>query len=358
MADDEDQDSKTHDPTERRLRQLREEGNVPHSKEVGNLFAVLGMLIMAGLATPWAFGRLMQSGAALLQNAGTEAMEDGAAMGRVLSAVGIDFLLTLLPLLVVFLVLGYVANVAQNGAIYSTKPITPNLNKINPIEGFKRMFSLKSVVELLKSMVKIGIIGGSMAYVVWARRDTLIGLLDASPGVLLANLQRLLLWLLGTAVGIMGVLALVDFLFERFRYIAKNRMSPQELKEEMRDSEGDPHVRARQRQIRQERARKRMMSAVPQADVVITNPTHYAVALRYKPDQGDAAPTVVAKGVDAVAMRIREVATENNVPLYEDPPLARQLWKDVEIDQGIPLELYEVVAKVIAFVMDLRRRRS
>ena len=358
MADDDDQDSKTHDPTERRLRQLREEGNVPHSKEVGNLFAVLGMTIMAGFAAPWAFGRLIQTGATVLQNSGDMAMEDTAAVGAVLSKLGFDFLIALIPLMIIMLILGIAANWSQNGLIFSSKPLQPSLGKISLVAGFGRMFSVKSVVELLKSALKIGVIGGAMAWVVWVRRDSLIGLLDSSPAVLLSQLQKLLLWLLGAALATMAVLALADFLFQRFQYIAKNRMTPQELKEEMRDSEGDPHIKARQRQIRRERAQKRMMSAVPNADVVITNPTHYAVALRYKPDMGDAAPTVVAKGVDAVALRIREVANENNVPLYEDPPLARELWRSVEIDESIPLELYELVAKVMAFVMELKRKRS
>lgn len=357
MADDEDQDSKTHDPTERKLKQLRDDGNVPHSREVPNLFALLGMVLMAGLATPWAFGELVEMGAGMLANAGDVPLEDNSNIGVVLSQTGVRFLMLLVPLMAVFLVLGYVSNWIQNGGVFSSKPLEPNISKISLIEGFKRMFSLKSLVELLKSALKIALIGGAMIYVMWTRRDEMIGLMDSSPAVILQHMQRLLLWLLGAAVVIMAVLALADFLFQKFQYIAKNRMSPQELKEEMRDTEGDPHVRARQRQIRRERAQKRMMSSVPNADVVVTNPTHYAVALRYKPEMGDAAPTVVAKGVDAVAMRIREIATEHGVPLYEDPPLARQLWKDVEIDEGIPLELFEVVAKVIAFVMELKRKR-
>lgn len=357
MADDEDQSSKTHDPTERKLQKLRDEGNVPHSREVPNLFALLGMVLIAGLAGPWAFSQLIDAGAAMLANAGEMPMEDTASVGVAMSGMGLRFLMALLPLMLVFMVLGYVSNWVQNGGIFSSKPIEPNLEKISLVAGFKRMFSLKSLVELLKSGLKIAVIGGAMVWVMWLRRDEMIGLMDSTPAVMLQHLQRLLLWLLGAAVMMMAVLALGDFLFQRFQYIAKNRMSAHELKEEMRDSEGDPHVRQRQRQIRRERAQKRMMSNVPKADVVITNPTHYAVALRYKPEEGDAAPTVVAKGVDAVAMRIREMATEHGVPLYEDPPLARQLWRDVEIDDVIPLELFEVVAKVIAFVMELRRKR-
>lgn len=357
MADDEDQDSKTHDATERKLQKLREEGNVPHSKEVGNLFAVMGMILMVGLAIPWSFGRLMDAGASMIANSGETLLEDGSNVGVQLSSIGMHFLVVMVPLMLVFLLLGYISNWVQNGNVISTKPLEPDLGKISLVKGFGRLFSSKSVVELIKSAAKMALIGGAMGWVMWARRDIFIGLLDSPPDVMLQHMQRLLLWLLGAAVMVMAVLALGDFLFQKFQYLSKNRMTPHELKEEMRDSEGDPHVRARQRQIRRERAQKRMMSSIPSADVVITNPTHYAVALRYKPEEGDAAPTVVAKGVDAVAMRIREVATENGVPLYEDPPLARHLWRDVEIDESIPLELYEVVAKVIAFVMELKRKR-
>ncbi len=358
MADDEDQSSKTHDPTERRLRQLREDGNVPHSREVNNLFAVLGMVAVAGLVGPWAMGQLVHMGAGLLQNAGTLPMEDTPAAGSVLTGTSMSFFTALLPVCVLMMILGLAGSWVQNGGVFSSKPIEPKLSKISLIEGFKRLFSLKSVVELLKSFVKMTVIGWAMVWVAWQRRDELIGLLDSPLPIMLAHLSDLTLRLLGVVVGIMAVLALADFLFQKFQYIAKNRMSLKELKDEMKDTEGDPHIKSRQRQIRMERARKRMMAEVPKADVIITNPTHYAVALRYKPEMGDAAPTVVAKGVDAVAARIREVATEHGIPLYEDPPLARELWRSVEIDQAIPIELYEVVAKVMAFVMELRKKSA
>ncbi len=356
MADDEDQSSKTFDPTERRLKQLRDEGNVPTSREVNNLFAVLGMVAIAGLVGPWALMKLVQMGAAMLQNAGNQPMEDGAAMGAVLTQASMTFFVALIPILMLMLILGLAGGWIQNGPIFSSKPLVPKLSKISLIEGFKRLFSLKSVVEFLKSFIKMVVIGGAMVGVMWSKRDELMGLFDSTPAVMLHHLSDLVLRLLGVVVGIMAVLALADFLFQRVQYTIKNRMSAKELKDEMKDTEGDPHIKSRQRQIRMERARKRMMSNVPNADVVITNPTHYAVALRYKPDEGDAAPTVLAKGVDAVAARIREIATEHKIPLYEDPPLARELWRSVEIDQTIPIELYEVVAKVMAFVMELRRK--
>jgi flagellar biosynthetic protein FlhB len=160
------------------------------------------------------------------------------------------------------------------------------------------------------------------------------------------------------ALALMVILALADYLFQRMQFTIQNRMTRKEVKDEAKETMGDPHVKNRQRQIRNERARKRMMAAVPKSDVVITNPTHYSVALRYKPDDGDAAPVVVAKGMDHIALRIREVAQENGIPLYEDPPLARQLYANVEIDEQIPLDLYEVTAKVIAFVLQLKKRQA
>lgn len=357
MADDEDQSSKTEDPTEHKLRKLRDEGNVPTSREVNNLFALLGMLVIAGLAGPWGFKYLLELCAAALQNAGTVELDGGAAMGAAMTSVGMTFFAVLIPLLIILMVLGYFGGFLQNGALFSTKPLSPDLSKINPIEGFQRLFSWKSVMELVKSTIKMVVIGTAMTVVMWNNMDSVVALVNGDEYDLLRVLQRLMLWILGAAIVIMAILAVGDYLFQRFQYMAKHRMSRRELKDEMRDSEGDPHIKARQRQIRRERATKRMMAAVPKADVIVTNPTHYACALRYKPDQGDAAPVLVAKGVDAVALRIREVAQEHNVPLYEDPPLARQLWKDVEIDQEIPLQLYDLVAKVIAFVMELKKKR-
>lgn len=357
MADDEDQSSKTQEPTERKLRQLREEGNVPVSREVNNLFALIGMVALVGGAAPWAFRQLMELGASILQGAGAVELGDGAAIGRVLSHVGLSLLVALLPLLAILLVLGYGGGWVQHGGVFSTRPIEPSLNKISLIAGFKRLFSLRSLMELVKSITKMVVIGGAMALAAWQHRDAVVTLVASDVPTMLVQLQQLALWILGAALVVMAVLALGDTIFQRLQFAKQHRMSLREMKDEMRDTEGDPHIKGRQRQIRMERARKRMMQAVPQADVVITNPTHYACALRYKPDDGDAVPVLVAKGADAVALRIREVAGEHNIPLFEDPPLARELYRRVELDEPVPVELYELVAKVIAFVMGLKKRR-
>ncbi|NBV54136.1 MAG: flagellar biosynthesis protein FlhB [Proteobacteria bacterium] len=355
MADDEDQGSKTEEPTEQKLRKLREDGNVPTSREVNNLFAILGMVILAGLAAPWGFGKILELAAAVIQNAGVTQLEDGASVGAALVQVFMTFLIALVPLLGILMVLGYLGGFLQNGAIYSTKPITPNLEKISPLAGFKRLFSLKSLAEFVKGIIKMLVVGAAIVMVVYGQKDSMLALINGEISDLLYLTQKMLLWVLGAALAVMIVLAIVDVLFQRFQFLKQHRMSRYEMKEEMRDSEGDPHMKARRRQIQRERSRKRMMANVPKADVVITNPTHYACALRYKPAEGDAAPILLAKGVDAVALRIREIAKENDIPLFEDRILARQLWQDVEIDDAIPVQLYEVVAKVIALVAKLKK---
>ncbi|MCP5405274.1 MAG: flagellar biosynthesis protein FlhB [Pseudomonadaceae bacterium] len=358
MAESEDQSSKTEEPTERKLQKLRDEGNVPTSKEVNHLFALLGMLVVIGLVGPVSMGSLADLTGAILQNAGQVRLDSLPAVGAAFSHAIYTGLMLLLPILLVLLVLAWFGGIIQNGVIYSAKPISPNLEKISPLAGLKRMFSLKSVAELLKALLKFVVIGAAMAAVVAWAMPHILQLSATGMEDTLTTTYWLMVWLTAVALFIMMFLAAADFLFQRFQYIQKNKMSLKELKDEFKESEGDPHVKQRQRQIRMERARKRMMSNVPKSDVVITNPTHYSVALRYKPDDGDAAPTVVAKGVDHMAMRIREVARDHNVPLYEDPPLARMLYAQVEVDQEIPLQLYEVVAKVIAFVMDVKRRAA
>jgi flagellar biosynthetic protein FlhB len=358
MADEEDQDSKTEDPSERKLRRLREEGSVPTSREVNSLFALFGMLLTIGLALPWSLKRIGTFMIQSLSEAGTSSLDDRAAIGVAMTHAGISLLIIILPLVMILLVLGYLGSVVQNGFVFSGKTIMPNLEKISPIAGLKRLFSLKSLAELIKAMLKLSVIGAGMGAVFWAFKKQIVALAGSGLVVGLGLAEKITLEMIVAALALMVILALADYLFQRVQFTIQNRMTRKEVKDEAKETMGDPHVKNRQRQIRNERARKRMMAAVPKSDVVITNPTHYSVALRYKPDDGDAAPVVVAKGMDHIALRIREVAQENGIPLYEDPPLARQLYANVEIDEQIPLDLYEVTAKVIAFVLQLKRRRA
>jgi flagellar biosynthesis protein FlhB len=358
MADDEDQSSKTEDATPRKLEKLREEGQVPHSREVNHLFALVGMVALAAGLGPYAFSQLATLGAGIISNAGTTLLDGPGSIGNTLALVGWEALKALLPVFLLFMLLGIIGGYAQHGGVFAPSALMPRLSKISILAGFKRIFGVQAVMELLKSLLKLAILGAILGSLIWNSREILVGLVDENSATgLLHKLQLMLIQLVGAALAIMVVLGGADYLFQRWKFMRDNRMSLRELKDEMRDSDGDPYVKQRQRQIRQERARKRMMSAVPKADVVVTNPTHYAVALRYKPDEGDAAPIVLAKGVEASALRIREVAKEHDVPIYEDPPLARLLWAQAEVDEPIPLQTYELVAKVIAFVADLREKK-
>ncbi len=358
MADDEDQSSKTEDATPRKLQRLRDEGQVPQSREINNLFALIGIMAVTAGVGGWSLSRLAELGAGIITNAGTYGLDDGQAMGQALFRAGVEAGIALMPIFLMFVVLGVFGGYIQHGGVYSTKSIEPNLQKISPLAGFKRIFGLQALAELVKNILKLTVLGAALGVFIYNARGALVNLVDNEPETLLLKLQSLTLQLVGTALAIMALIAGADYLFQRFKFMRDNMMSHKELKDEFRDTEGDPYVKQRQRQIRQERSRKRMMSMVPQADVVVTNPTHYAVALRYKPAEGDAAPTVVAKGVEATALRIRELAKEHDIPIYEDPPLARMLWAQVEIEETIPIQLYELVAKVMAFVFDLKKRKA
>lgn len=222
----------------------------------------------------------------------------------------------------------------------------------------ERLFSIKSLAEFLKTLFKMAVIGVAIYMVLHNQRAEILVLSDKSVMDVVMVARGLIFQMVLAAIAVMVILAVIDFIFQRSQFMKEQRMSRREIKDEYKESEGDPHIKARQRQIRQERAQRRMMEDVPSADVVITNPTHFSVALRYNQEMGDAAPRVVAKGVDHLAMRIRELAEENEVPLYEAPPLARQLYKDVEIGDEIPLDLYETVAKIIAYVFGLKKKKT
>ena len=251
---------------------------------------------------------------------------------------------------------GVAGNLVQHGFLFSPEKLMPDASRLSPLEGLKRLFGVDGLVNFLKSGLKIGLVG-AVAWMVLkphTREFELLPTLD--PMALLPLASQMLRALLLAILGVLGLGALLDWFWQRQRFLVRMRMTKEEIKEDFRQTEGDPHIRARLRQIRFERARRRMMQAVPKATVVVMNPTHYAVALRYVAGE-TAAPQCVAKGVDTLALKIREVAEEAGIPVVEDAPLARALYATVDIDQTIPREHYEAVAKVIGFVMQAARRR-
>jgi flagellar biosynthetic protein FlhB len=354
MAEDQDDSQKTEEPTQKRLDDARKKGDVVKSQDVPVWFVLLaaaGVLIAAepvanGIARPLA--RIMDHPHAFH-------LADGGAQQLM-----VDLLKALaVPLAVIFgalTVSALIGHVVQSRPLWTTEKIKPDLEKVSPMKGLGRMFGMQSWVNLLKSIAKLIAVGIAMAYTIWPERNALAnsGALDMAG--LIALLQSMAGRLLLSALVVVGLIAGLDYVWQRFSFMQRMRMSRRDVRDETKQSEGDPQVRARLRQIRMERSRKRMLAAVPNATVVINNPTHYSVALRYLPET-DAAPVCVAKGVDEVAMRIREVAREAGVPMVENVPLARALYASVDVDEHVPREHFEAVAKVIGFVMNTAKGR-
>jgi flagellar biosynthesis protein FlhB len=258
--------------------------------------------------------------------------------------------------LILLVIAAIFGNIIQHRLVWSAQPLRPSLSKISPIAGLGRLFSKQALVNFAKGLAKLVIIGAVMMALTWPQRHRLESLVMTDISGVLDLTKSLSLKMLGAVVAILAIVAAADYLFQYRQWYERQKMSMQELREEFKQSEGDPTIKAKLRQMRQSRSRKRMMAAVPKASVVITNPNHFAVALQY--EQGMSAPVCVAKGVDLIALKIKEVAAEHTVPVVENPPLARALHASVEIDDEIPTEHYKAVAEIIGYVMKLRRRRG
>jgi len=353
---DEDESQKTEEPTDRKLSKARDKGQVGTSQEVKNWTVLLGGAIALALMAPWMMGRVSGYVVQFIEQAGSITLSRGMIPG-LLTDILIEIGITLSPLFGMLMLLAIVASVAQSGWLLAPSKLAPELSKISLLKGLKRMFSLRSVVEFLKGLFKLTVlafVSFSMA-VPWMADVAVIPDFDVA-----ASLDRLYIVALSIVAGalmVMFVVAAIDFAYQKFEFTKSMKMSRQEVKDEHKQTEGDPHIKARIRKIRAERAQQRMMSNVPLADVVVTNPTHYAVALEYKMDNMQA-PRLVAKGVDSLAFRIREVAEEHEVPIVENPPLARALYAAVELDEEIPVEHYQAVAEVIGYVMRLKGNKA
>ncbi|MFD1696658.1 flagellar biosynthesis protein FlhB [Roseibium aestuarii] len=353
MADDSDDSEKTEDPTQKRLRDAHEKGDVAKSQEVSTWFTLAGAVLMIGIFSPQVVSGVGGYLRGFLEHA-AEIPADGLALRALLRDTGQSIALIVgLPLLAL-VGMAVVGNLVQHQLLFTSEPLIPKLSKVSPASGFKRLFSSESLVNFLKGLVKILIVGTLMVAVLWPHRDEMEVMIHADILVMLMETKDLALQLLAAILAVMTVVAGLDFAYQRHKWFEKQKMSLREVKEEYKQSEGDPHVKAKIRQLRMERSRKRMMAAVPDATVVITNPTHYAVALKF--ETGMTAPLCLAKGVDEVALKIRDVAKSHEIPVIENPPLARALYATVDIDTEIPEEHYKAVAEVIGFVFKMRKR--
>ncbi len=353
MADTPEQHEKTEEPTQKKLDDAHKKGDVAKSQEVNSWFIMLGatliLVLFAGDAARSIAGQLK----AYLGQA-HDLPADGESLRAAASTLGEGILGALALPLILMASAGLIGNLVQHRPLFSLEPIKPKLSKISPLSGFKRLFSATSLVNFAKGVAKLIIVGGAMAIIVWPNRDRLDTLIFLDPATILAAAQSMAGKVLIGVVAVLAIVAALDLAWQKHSWWEKQRMTVKELRDEYKQMEGDPQVRAKLRQVRIERGRKRMMANVPRAAVVITNPTHYSIALEY--EKGMNAPVCVAKGVDAVALRIREIARDHDIPLVENAPLARALHASVELDEEIPPEHYKAVAEVIGYVMGLRRR--
>lgn len=351
MADD-NENEKTEDPTQKRLDDALERGDVAKSQEVNTWFVIAGATLVLTSFGGSIGTQLQASLRGLIANSHMIRIDGAELLGllkqiefSLIAIFGVPFLL-----LSIAAILG---NVVQHRLVFSAEQLKPKFSKLSPMQGVKRLFGKQAWVNLLKGLFKLVTVGAVVAMVVWPERHRLDAMVRMDIVSIATISKTLALQVLGSVVALLALIAIGDYLFQYRTWFERQKMSLQEIKEEFKQTEGDPHVKGRLRQLRDARRRRRMMAAIPTASVVITNPTHFAVALKY--EQGMAAPVCVAKGMDAIALRMREVAKANDVPVVENPPLARALHATVKIDDEIPVEHYQAVAQVIGYVMQLRR---
>ena len=348
MADEPDETEKTEEPTPKKLEDSRKKGQVALSREVNNWVMLLAATLMVGFLMGPVFIELFDHLKTYLEAAhnfpalpGGFGILLGGSFWKVLSILTLPFLLLIFA--------AFIGPFIQVGPLFSAESLKPSLSKISPVKGFGRLFSMKSIMEFVKGLLKLAAIVVVGFILVRPYLDGLEHTITLPWPDLLSEMRGLVLRMMAGILIVLLVIAMIDLVYQRYEHYKKMRMTKQEVKDEHRQSEGDPLVKAKLRQLRMEKARQRMMQAVPEADVIITNPTHFSIALKYDSNLG-AAPIVVAKGVDELAMRIREVAKEHDIILYEDRPLARTLYDTVDIDEPIPTELYKAVAEIISFV--------
>ena len=352
MAGENDDTEKTEDPSQRRLDEAIKRGDVVKSQEV-NAWFVLAAAALVLLSFSGAMGvQLTASFRGILENSYRVPADGGGLMGlfrqigvETIAAVAIPFLLLMLAAIA--------GNAIQHRLVWSAESLAPKFSKISPLAGAKRLFSKHALVNFAKGLAKLALVGSVATALLWPARKRLEGLVSTDPSAIIPLTRTLSLQLFGGVVAVLAIIAAADYLFQYRQWYERQKMSLREIKDEYKESEGDPKIKAKVRQLRQARMKKRMMAAVPTATVVITNPTHFAVALQW--ERGMNAPICVAKGMDAIALKIREVAQAHDVPVVENPPLARTLHATVEIDAEVPSEHYKAVAEVISYVMRLNK---
>ncbi|MTH46493.1 flagellar biosynthesis protein FlhB [Intestinirhabdus alba] len=351
----EESDDKTEAPTPHRLEKAREEGQIPRSRELTSM-----LILLVGVCIIWFGGDALARRLSGMLSAGLRfdhrmVNDPNLILGQIILLLK-GAMMALLPLITGVVLVALIAPTLLGGLLFSGKSLQPKFSKLNPLPGIKRMFSAQTGAELLKAVLKSTLVGSVVGFYLWSRWPEMMRLMAQPPREAMGNALDLIG--LCALLVVMGMLPMVGFdvFFQLFSHIKKLRMSRQDIRDEFKQSEGDPHVKGRIRQMQRAAASRRMMADVPKADVIVTNPTHYAVALQYDENKMSA-PKVLAKGSGRVALRIREIAAGHKVPTLEAPPLARALYRHAEIGQQIPGQLYAAVAEVLAWVWQLKRWR-
>lgn len=343
---DEDKDSKTESPTEKKLRDTMEKGNVPHSKEATLFASMLATVIYVTFFLPERVGRMGEVLRDLFEKPDQWQLETGPDAISLFTRIGWETANLVLPAVVLFFTFGIGASIFQNLPTPVLERIRPQFSRISPVSGWKRLFSMSGLVEFGKSLAKIVLVSIVMFFVLRSQFFHSIDAMSSDPQTIFVRLSTIVQRVLIIVLLATAVVGIADILWSRHHWFDQLKMTKQEIKDEHKQAQGDPIVKARQRSIARDRARRRMMKQVPRATLIIANPTHFAVALRYVREEGDA-PVVVAKGQDLIALKIREIAEANNIPVFEDPPLARSMFAQVSVDSVIPSVFYKAVAELI-----------
>lgn len=355
MAEDQDQDSKTEEPSGKRLADAREKGQVPKSQEITHIFVLTASLALILMVLPWSFGRISLSLVPFIEQPHAVVM-DGGGMTQIFIDLVVSVGISMAVPLLLLMVAGVLASVVQVGWLVTTEKVFQfDLSRLNPLAALKQKFSVKNLVEFAKALAKLAIVSiilFIMLKPLWNSTDHFIAM---SMIDIVMETQKLAAKVIFAVILVLVALGGADYVYQRYSFMQQMRMTKQELKDEFKQAEGDPLIKGKIRQLRMERARNRMMGNIPSADVVVTNPTHYAVALKYD-GETMGAPTVVAKGVDHLAQRIREIAEEHDVPLIANPALARALYATAEVNEEIPADHYKAVAEIISYVFKMKRK--
>ncbi|AMN43278.1 flagellar biosynthesis protein FlhB [Rhodoplanes sp. Z2-YC6860] len=355
MAEGENDSDRSEDPSAKRLEEALERGDVVKSQEVSTWFVIGAGALMLSAFSSQMSGGLSTTLRGIVANS-YQIPVDSRGLMVMLSRIESEVLAAIALPLGVLALAALIGNVIQHRLVWSAESLSPKFSKISPLAGAKRLFSMQALVNFVKGLAKILGLGAVMTALLWPQRHRLDALVSTDILSTLLLTRSLALDMFGAVVAILFLIAAADYLYQYRTWFERQKMSMRELKEEFKQTEGDPMIKGKIRQLRQQRMRKRMMAAVPKASVVITNPTHYAVALQY--EKGMEAPICVAKGADNMALKIREIAKQHSVPIVENPPLARALHASVEVDDEIPTEHYKAVAEVIGYITKLRRAAS